>query len=146
MLFAAILGGCTKNYEKERNTEESEVLLNKSVEDSAFYVYDNSLVIERIDNLLVEEGQEIFKNKCSECHRMEYKSIGPDISDLCSVRQPEWILNYLLDYQKKPKNTSSVKLFTQKKSHCPIIISDVDEAFAILDYLRQYRIWIHEFN
>lgn len=47
-----------------------------------------------INNSLVEQGQQLFKQKYSKCHTMEFKNTDPEISNLLADRKPEWLVNF----------------------------------------------------
>ena len=97
-------------------------------------------------NPIMNIGMETFKQKCSSCHTMEYKNSGPDLSDVLSRRQPEWIMNYFMNYEEMLQKDSIV-IKTNKKydENCSFELHQ-QEAFAILEYFRIYQIWLHEFN
>ncbi|HEX5131651.1 MAG TPA: cytochrome c [Candidatus Krumholzibacteria bacterium] len=42
------------------------------------------------------EGEQLFKTRCSACHKIEERYIGPALSGVTKRRQPEWILNMIL--------------------------------------------------
>lgn len=95
----------------------------------------------------MQVGQQLFKDKCAQCHTMEYKNTGPDISDMLAVRKPEWIMNFLLNKEEMLLR-DSLAILTRKKYEvdCGSIITQEHEAREMLEYLRIYQIWLHEFN
>lgn len=100
-----------------------------------------------INDSLMKYGQHLFEKKCSACHTMEYKNSGPDISDILAYRHHEWVANFLLNKEEMLQR-DSLTILTRKKYEidCGARINSKQEAFAILEYLRQYQIWLHEFN
>ena len=100
-----------------------------------------------INDSLMQVGQQLFKDKCAECHTMEYKNSGPDISDILAVRKPEWVMNFLLNKEEMLLR-DSLSIYTRKKYEvaCGSITPKEQEAREILEYLRIYQIWLHEFN
>lgn len=100
-----------------------------------------------INDSLMNLGKQLFENKCSTCHTMEYKNTGPDISDILAYRHEEWVANFLLNTDEMLQR-DSLTIMTRKKYEidCGVRIDSKKEAFAILEYLRQYQIWLHEFN
>ena len=106
-----------------------------------------ALTLEPINDSLMKIGLSLFEDKCSECHTMEYKNDGPDISDLLAHREPEWVVNYLLN-KKEMLQRDSLALLTREKYDvdCGAEITEESEALEILEYLRIYQIWLHEFN
>lgn len=100
-----------------------------------------------INDSLMQVGQQLFKDKCSQCHTMEYKNSGPDISDMLAIRKPEWVMNFLLNKEEMLLR-DSLAIRTRKKYEvaCGSTITQEHEARAMLEYLRIYQIWLHEFN
>lgn len=99
-----------------------------------------------INDSIMKVGMETFNKKCSSCHTMEYKNSGPDISDVLSRRQPEWIMNYFVNHQEMlQKDSIAIKTNLKFNENCIIKLSE-KEAYTILEYFRIYQIWLHEFN
>ena len=42
-------------------------------------------------------GAQLFQEKCSACHKLDEKYIGPALAGVTQRRQPEWILNMILN-------------------------------------------------
>lgn len=100
-----------------------------------------------INDSLMKVGQQLFETKCAQCHTMEYKNTGPDISDILAYRNEEWVMNFMLNKQEMLQR-DSLTILTRKtyETDCGSDIQSEQEAFQILEYLRQYQIWLHEFN
>jgi len=78
---------------------------------------------------------------------MEYKNTGPDISDILAIRKPEWVMNFLLNKEEMIQKDSLANMTLEKfSSKCGADIKNEQEALKILEYLRIYQIWLHEFN
>ena len=100
-----------------------------------------------IKDSIMKIGMEIFNQKCSFCHTMEYKNSGPDVSDILARRQPEWIMNYFMNHKEMlEKDSISIKTNQKYDGNCKLNIASEEEAFALLEYFRMYQIWLHEFN
>lgn len=105
------------------------------------------LELKPISDSLMKHGKELFDVKCSKCHTMEYKNTGPDISDILWTRKPEWVLNFMLNKDEMLiKDSFAIKTQLQHQTSCNLTIEDKEEALAILEYLRMYQVWLHEFN
>ncbi len=105
------------------------------------------LKLEPINDSIMQFGIKTFNTKCSSCHTMEYKNSGPDLSDLLARRQPEWVLNYLLNQQEMLKMDSiAIKTNNKYETNCKLDSINEVEAYGILEYFRMYQIWLHEFN
>lgn len=112
LLFLGVLVSCTK---KEGVSEREKIF-----------------ALPAINNLYVEEGQQFFKKECSSCHIMEFKSKGPDISDIVYKTNEKAV------YDKLNKIHLLESCYAKELSE--------EEVKKILDYLRQYRVWLHEIN
>lgn len=123
---------------------------NNNVEKSPQSIYGigpiEKLELSTINDSIMKVGMETFNSKCASCHTMEYKNIGPDVSDILSRRQPEWIMNYLLNHKEMlMKDSIAIKTNQKYDKNCIIKLSE-EEAYTILEYFRIYQIWLHEFN
>lgn len=49
-----------------------------------------------LDPARAAEGEELFRTRCSACHKMGERYIGPALAGVTKRRQPEWILNMVL--------------------------------------------------
>ncbi len=99
------------------------------------------LVFEDLDEALAKKGGEIFKQKCTACHKTDKKSIGPAMKGVYKRRSPEWVMNMMLNptemLKKDPiaiaqlKAYNNVLMINQNLSN--------DEARAIAEFLRTIK-------
>lgn len=105
------------------------------------------LELNPINDSLMKHGKAIFDQKCNKCHTMEYKNTGPDISDILWAKKPEWVMNFLLNKDEMLlKDSFAIKTQLEYQTKCNLTVENKEEALAILEYLRMYQIWLHEFN
>jgi mono/diheme cytochrome c family protein len=86
---------------------------------------------------VAEHGKTVFDTKCSACHKWEERYVGPALDGVTQRRQPEWIMNMILNPEEMIKNDDQAKaLFAQYLT--PMTFQNVskDEATAILTYFR----------
>lgn len=90
-----------------------------------------------IDNALVEKGSEIFKLKCTQCHKIEKKYIGPPLECVTERRSPAWIMNMILNPEEMVKKDPIAKKLIGEYS-APMANQNltVEEARALLEFLR----------
>jgi cytochrome c len=53
--------------------------------------------IASLDAARAQKGAELFPVKCSACHKLEERYIGPALTGVTTRRQPEWICNMILN-------------------------------------------------
>jgi mono/diheme cytochrome c family protein len=54
-------------------------------------------------------GAELFKTKCSACHKLNERYVGPALADVTKRREPEWILNMILAPEKMIQQDPTAK-------------------------------------
>lgn len=91
-----------------------------------------------IDQTMAAEGQELFKIKCTACHKPAKKFIGPAPLGVLERRAPEWIMNMILDPEGMVKNDPIAKQLLIKFNGSPMANQSLteDEARSILEYFR----------
>lgn len=90
-----------------------------------------------IDNALVATGKNLFDTKCSACHKVEKRFVGPAIRGVIERRSPEWIMNMILDPEKMIKeNPAAKQLLAEYLAPMANQSLTQDEARAILEYFR----------
>jgi mono/diheme cytochrome c family protein len=62
-----------------------------------------------LDMTRASEGEEIFTVKCTACHKIEERYIGPALSGITKRRTPEWILNMILNPDVMVKENEAAK-------------------------------------
>ncbi|MBL7685541.1 MAG: cytochrome c [Deltaproteobacteria bacterium] len=97
-----------------------------------------SVTLAKVDPAKASKGQQLFQSKCTACHQLNQKLVGPALSGVTKRRAPEWILNMILNpaemTQKDP--TAKELLATYKVPMSSTGVTQ-DEAKLILEYLRQ---------
>ena len=87
---------------------------------------------------LAEKGKATFNQKCTACHMVNRKLIGPAMKGIYERRSPEWVMNMLLNpaemLKKDPvaiallKEYNNIMMLNQNLSN--------EEARSITEYLR----------
>jgi len=57
----------------------------------------NHVDIASLDAARALTGSQLFATKCSACHKLSERYIGPALTGVTQRRQPEWILNMILN-------------------------------------------------
>lgn len=93
-----------------------------------------------VDPALAAEGETAFVQKCSACHKVEERYVGPRLGTVLSRRRPEFVLNMVLNANEMVKRHPVVKeMLAQFYTPMPVQVTDPDEARAILEYLRSVQ-------
>ena len=87
---------------------------------------------------LVNQGEALFNSKCTMCHSIDKKLVGPALGDVTTRRTPEWIMNMLLNPKGMTKENEAAKALLVEYNNIPMINQNLSEkdARAILEFLR----------
>lgn len=91
-----------------------------------------------IDDALVASGKELFDAKCTACHRLDKKFIGPSPKGIVERRNPAWIMNMILNPEEMVQKDPLAKKLLMEYNGSPMANQSLteDEARAILEYFR----------
>ena len=96
-----------------------------------------SITLGEIDEAMVAEGKEVFKLKCSACHKISKRVVGPALANITKRRSPEWIMNMILNPEVMvAKNPIAKKLLAEYLAPMANQSLTEKEARLILEYLR----------
>ncbi len=96
-----------------------------------------SLTLEAIDEKLVAEGKGLFKNKCSACHKIKKRFVGPALKGVTQRRSPEWIMNMILNPEVMiVENAIAKQLLAEYNAPMANQSLTEKESRAILEYFR----------
>lgn len=91
-----------------------------------------------IDASLATRGEEIFTVKCTACHKLDERYVGPPMRDVLQRRRPEFIMNMILNPDEMVRLHPSVReLLAQYMTQMPNQQLTEEDARAVLEYLRQ---------
>ncbi|HKK45474.1 MAG TPA: cytochrome c [Balneolaceae bacterium] len=86
---------------------------------------------------LAAKGKAIFTQKCTSCHRIGKRYVGPDLSEVTSRRSPTYIMNMILNpggmIQKHPVAHGLLEKFATPMANMHL---KKDQARAIVEYFR----------
>lgn len=94
-----------------------------------------------IDEKMAAQGAELFKTKCTACHKTHKKFIGPAPVDILKRRTPEWVMNMILDPEKMIKEDPLAQELLKEHNGSPMANQSLkeEEARAILEYFRTLK-------
>lgn len=91
-----------------------------------------------IDESMVKSGHEVFETKCSACHKMDERYVGPALGTVATRRTPEFVMNMILDTETMIQNDDTVKCLLQEYLvQMPNQSVDEKDARNVLEYLRK---------
>jgi mono/diheme cytochrome c family protein len=90
-----------------------------------------------LDPAMAQTGEEIFAIKCSSCHKIDERYVGPALGEIAQQRSATFIMNMILNpkemYERHPETKA---LLAEYLSFMPDQNVTPDEARAIVEYLR----------
>ena len=90
-----------------------------------------------IDKSLAGQGATIFETKCTPCHKLDERYIGPALGEVTTRRTPEFIMNQILNPDENVKrHPEGKKMLAEYLTPMTFMNVTVDDARAILEYLR----------
>ena len=97
------------------------------------------LEIGNLDPTLADAGAEIFAVKCSACHKLDERYVGPALRSVTERRTPEYIMNMILNPEEMVKSHPVAKQLFAEYNFTPMANQQLTEedARAVLEYLRQ---------
>lgn len=91
-----------------------------------------------IDAALAERGAELYRMKCSSCHKMDGRYVGPALGNITEERSPAYIMNMILNPQEMiTTHPEAKKKFAEFMTPMPNQSLTEDDARAVLEFLRQ---------
>ena len=146
MLFILVLAftifgllSCNSGKENGEDDEHGERIELTSFEQTHGIgpVTEEMNIPDEIDPELVEQGERIYRSRCSSCHRMEDRRVGPPLGTITETRSPEWIMNFTLNpgenVNRHPRGQALLREYLTQMNNQNV---DEDQVRAILEYLR----------
>lgn len=96
-----------------------------------------SVSLGAVDDALAAQGEEIFRTKCSACHKMDERYVGPPMNDIVENRTPAYVMNMMLNpeemLQRHPEARAKLAEYMTPMPNQQLSEND---ARAVLEYLR----------
>ena len=92
-----------------------------------------------LDEALAADGKSIFEGKCAACHQLsDEKIVGPGLAGVTERRQPEWVMNMIINPEEMTKkDPEAKKLLAEHLTQMTNQNVTEQDARAILEFLRQ---------
>lgn len=116
----------------EAETENSDPMSNKGIGPVT------SVKLGAVDAALATKGEELFNGKCSACHALDKRLVGPAMADLTKRRSPEWIMNMMMNPEEMvQKDPIAKELLAEYIAPMANQSLTEDEARSILEFFRK---------
>jgi cytochrome c1 len=90
-----------------------------------------------IDKAMAESGKQLFETKCSACHKMTDRYVGPPLGEVTIRRKPAFIMNQILNPEGMYTKHPVIKqLLGEYMTQMPNIGLTQEQARQVLEYLR----------
>jgi cytochrome c2 len=90
-----------------------------------------------VDKTLATNGAKVFEQKCSACHKMSERYVGPALGDITKRRTPAFVMNMALNpIGMVEKHPETKKLLAEYFVAMPNQNISEDEARQVVEYLR----------
>lgn len=141
-LFIVSCSGGDKSESSEEATKVEDAVVEKDLTKSKGVGPIKSVTLDaEIDMALAAKGEEIFKAKCTACHRIDKKFIGPSPQGVLDRRTPEWIMNMILNPEGMVSEDPLAKELLMEFNGAPMANQNLteDDARAVLEYFRTIK-------
>ncbi|WP_372793138.1 cytochrome c [Lutibacter sp.] len=140
-LVVVFISSCGGNEKKEDKTsqpteETKEVVEVDPMKDKGIGPI-TSITLGEIDETMAAKGKEVFVAKCSACHKISKRVVGPALGGVTERRSSEWIMNMILNPEKMvAENPIAKKLLAEYLAPMANQNLTEEEARLILEYFR----------
>lgn len=97
-----------------------------------------TLTLDEINSEMAGLGQKTFESKCAACHKMDQRFVGPSLRGVTLRRQPEWIMNMILNptemIQKDEVAKGLLEVYATQMANMSL---SQQETRQVLEYFRQ---------
>lgn len=129
ILFAIHCGG----DEQEATKAPADPMQNKGIGP-----IKSITIAETIDAKMAKDGEQVFEDKCSACHKFDERVVGPALKGVTTRRTPEWIMNMILNPQEMTKDDPiAYELLSEYLTQMVFQNVTEEETRNILEYFRK---------
>lgn len=135
LCFLAV--GCTK---KENNAQPATPAAEATATAAANKGVGpiTSVTLDAVNADLAGKGKTLFEAKCSACHKVEERYVGPALKGVTTRRSAEWIMNMILNpAEMLEKDATAKELLAEYMTQMTFQNVTQDEARQLLEYFRQ---------
>ncbi len=143
---AILLVSCEGGNKKNKNKAESKPAVEKKqkkqdpMKNKGIGPIKSVDISKPVDKALAKKGEELFKAKCSACHKTTKRFIGPNPTGVLKRRSPEWVMNMIMNPNEMVQKDPIAKDLLMEYS-APMADQSIkkEEARAILEFFRTLK-------
>ncbi len=140
LIISVVYAGCGNGEERETEAtrDEAPELTEFELEHGIGPVTER-LDIGDLDVERARRGADIFDRRCTACHRMDRRFVGPPVGDVTEVRSHEFIINFILNPEEMTnRHPVGQELLQDYMTIMPYQNVSKEQAIEIVDFLRYY--------
>lgn len=141
LFFASCSGGSneTSNDNVKNGSTEANAPKKEVVSDIGIGPITHVEIGDEIDEQLATKGKEVFETKCTACHQLDERYVGPALAGVTKKQKPEWIMNMILNPEEMTKKDPNAKeLLGEYMTQMTFQDVSEEDARALLEYFRKY--------
>ncbi len=130
-----------KSSEKKGATKKAKIVASVDLSNKGIGPIKSITLESSINSAMANKGKQIFNSKCSACHRIDRKFIGPSPKGIIKKRSPEWIMNMIMNPTEMVQKDPIAKELLAQFNGAPMADQNIpeEEARAILEYFRTLK-------
>jgi mono/diheme cytochrome c family protein len=141
--LAFMLGGCggngdSGNQQQTQDKNQNESGLSAFEQEHGIGPVTETITLgDEIDMEVAQEGKELFDLKCTACHKLNERYIGPALNDVFERRSPAYVMNMILNPDGMVKNHPEAQKMLQEHNMSPMPNQGLtqEEARAIVEFI-----------
>ena len=145
LLLLVGLWSCGSGSEKATDSEPPQSMVEEPADPYANWENNNGVgpissleLPAEIDQAMAEEGKSIYETKCTLCHKLDKKFIGPSPKGIYERRTAAWTMNMILNPEEMVQKDPIAKQLLIDYNGSPMANQNLtqEEARAVVEYFR----------
>jgi mono/diheme cytochrome c family protein len=92
----------------------------------------------KVDAAMAAKGKSLFESRCTACHKLDARYVGPALAGVTKRRRPEWIMNMILNPgEMTQKDETAEALLAEYLTQMANQNLTQDEARMVLEFFRR---------
>jgi len=144
-MLSIISWGCSSSSKESNNNQSAQAAsaqasssgLTSFQQENGIGPIKKEVKVGKLDQKLANKGKNIFESKCSSCHQLGKRYVGPDLKEVTSRRTPAYIMNMIMNPSGMThKHPEARKLLAKFATQMADMNVSKDQARAIVEYFR----------